>query len=378
MDTLREYVTLIFPDLEENTNTLQRKIKLLKSRKDDVDHELQNAACHSGKKRKRVVEDWRNNVENIIKEFETLEPRVQQSRRLYHVFSRQELAEQVERMTKEVTELVDQSDFPSGLFLEVDESIDRLLLIPQPNDQAFQRHLDDICTSLMDDGILSIGIYGMGGVGKTPLSKRVHDKLKESTFSGHVYWFTVSQEFSIDKSGHVYWVTVSQEFSIYKLQSDIAQALKLDFSCGSDVKKRTAQLFREFEKSGRSILILDDVWKQIKALEIGIPLKRDGCKLVVTSRSEEVCLRMSCKKIIKVNTLSKQEALDLFWKTLNRDELSVEVEEICKKMVNICDGLPLALITLAGSMRSVIDIHEWKDALEGLKVSCFEPVLEDT
>ncbi|CAI9773419.1 unnamed protein product [Fraxinus pennsylvanica] len=364
MDTLREYVTLIFPDLEEITHNLQRKIELLKSRKDGVDHELQNAACHSGKKRKREVEDWRNNVENIREEFETLEQRVQQSRSIYHVFKRQELAEQLERMTKVVTELDEQSDFPGGLSLAVDESIDQLLLTPEPTDQAFERNLLDICKSLMDVNVISIsiGIYGMGGVGKTTLAKRVHDQLKESTFSGHVYWVTVSQEFSIDK-----------------LQSDIAKALNLHFSCGSDKTKRAAQLFQEFKKRGRFVLILDDVWERIDAEKIGIPLKRNGCKLVVTSRSEEVCHRMSCKKIIKVNTLSDQEALDLFLQTLDHGEqLSVEVEEICEKMVNRCGGLPLALITLAGSMRSVIDIHEWKDALEGLKVSCLEPVLEDT
>ncbi|CAI9773422.1 unnamed protein product [Fraxinus pennsylvanica] len=320
-----------------------------------MDEKLQNAACHSGKKRKREVEDWRNNVENIREEFETLEQQVQQSRSIYHVFNRQKLAEQLEKMTKEATELVEQSDFPGGLSLEVDESIDQLLLTHEPIDQAFQRNLDDICMSLMDVKVtsISIGIYGMGGVGKTTLAKRVHDKLKESTFSGDVYWVTVSQEFSIDK-----------------LQSDMAEALNLHFSCGSDKTKRAAQLFQAFKKRERFVLILDDVWQWINAEKIGIPLKGDGCKLVVTSRSEDICRRMSCKKIIKVNTLPEPEALDLFFKTLDRDELSVEVKEICKKMVYRCDGLPLAVITLAGSVRGVTDIREWRDALKGLEESC--------
>ncbi|CAI9776501.1 unnamed protein product [Fraxinus pennsylvanica] len=297
----------------------------------------------SGKKCKKEVEDWLINVRRSIREFESLEQEVQ-CNRFYLVDSQQMLAERVERMNKEMAELVEQGDFSGGLFLEDNESIG----------PAFLQNFNDIWASFMDENILSIGIYGIGGVGKTTLARRVRDNLlNESKYSPHVFW-----------------ATISQEFSIYKLQNYIAQALKIGISIESDEKKRAAELFRGLKNKERFVLILDDVSKQIDTENIGIPLGMDGCKLIITSRSLEVCQQMGCQKIIKVNTLTEKEAWELFSNKLDCVELSPEAEDICKKMAKRCSGLPLALVALAGSMKGVTDIHEWRDASKELNKSC--------
>ncbi|XP_022889195.1 probable disease resistance protein At4g27220 [Olea europaea var. sylvestris] len=61
---------------------------------------------------------------------------------------------------------------------------------------------------------------------------------------------------------------------------------------------------------------------------------------------------------------------ELFLKKLGRVELHPEVERIRKNMVKRCGGLPLVLVTLAGSMRGLTGIYEWRDALEALEESC--------
>ncbi|XP_022889200.1 probable disease resistance protein At5g43740 [Olea europaea var. sylvestris] len=207
-------------------------------------------------------------------------------------------------MTTEVTELVEQSDFPRGIFVEVDESIDPLIMTAQHNGQEFLQNFDDIWASLMDDGVKRIGIYGMGRVAEITLALHVHDKLlKKSTFLGHVYWITVSQEFNIDK-----------------LQNDIAGVLKLDFSCIQGKKEICTY--------------------------IGWCLEANRCR--------EDCYSLRNEWMQK----------------LGRVELHPKVERICKNIVKRCGGLPLAFVTLAGSMRGVIGIYEWRDALEGLEESC--------
>jgi disease resistance protein RPS2 len=50
-------------------------------------------------------------------------------------------------------------------------------------------------------------------------------------------------------------------------------------------------------------------------------------------------------------------------------ELSPEVEQIAKSVTTECAGLPLGIITMAGSMRGVDDLHEWRNTLEKLKES---------
>ncbi|CAI9760449.1 unnamed protein product [Fraxinus pennsylvanica] len=284
MDPIEGIVKGVFkclgPDLEDNFYALQRKLELLTSRKDDVEEELKFSG---GKKRKQVVEDWLNNVEDIITEFETLRREVLCCK----FYTRQNLTEKVEMMTKEVTELLEQSDFPKGLFHEFDASL-----------RCRQRlsYMYRLLRILRDDNISRIGIWGLEEPG---------DNLSiESTYFDHV--------------DHV---RVSQESSIYKLQSDIAQALKLDFSCEDDEGKRAYILSEAFKRRGRSVLILDGVMKQIDVEKIGIPVGMNGCKLIITSPWKEVCRQMDCQRIIKANSVSEQEAWELFLKKFGSVQL---------------------------------------------------------
>jgi disease resistance protein RPS2 len=64
--------------------------------------------------------------------------------------------------------------------------------------QAFEDHKKTIWSWLMHDEVSTIGIYGMGGVGKTTLVKHIYDQLQKRRDSFcHVYWITVSQDTSI-------------------------------------------------------------------------------------------------------------------------------------------------------------------------------------
>ena len=67
--------------------------------------------------------------------------------------------------------------------------------------------------------------------------------------------------------------------------------------------------------------------------------------------------------------LSKEEALNFFLDKVGRNILHVPTlsKEIINSVVEECAGLPLAIVTVAGCMRGVYEIHEWRNALNELR-----------
>ncbi|KAL0384693.1 UNVERIFIED_CONTAM: Disease resistance protein RPS5 [Sesamum radiatum] len=224
--------------------------------------------------------------------------------------------------------------------------------------RSLKQNLKTVWAWLMNDVDSRIGIYGMGGVGKTTLAMHIHNKLlNDPKFKGRVYW-----------------INVSQDSNIHKLQHDIASVINLDLSSEDNENQRAAELFAALRKRRSFAFILDNVWNNFDIEKIGIPLGRDGSKLLITTRSVDVCHKMGCQKIIKVNVLNEEEAWELFLEKLGSGiKLPSDTEDIAKEVAKRCAGLPLGIITMGGSMRGVIDIHEWRDALEELKESSMGP-----
>ncbi|XP_034903984.1 disease resistance protein At4g27190-like [Populus alba] len=229
----------------------------------------------------------------------------------------------------------------------------------KPVGQAFEENTKEIWSLLMDDKVPTIGIYGMGGIGKTTILKHIYNELLQRP----------------NICDHVWWVIVSQDFSITRLQNLIAKCLHLDLANEDDDVHRAAKLSEELRTKQKWILILDDLWHNFELDEVGIPVLLKGCKLIMTTRSETVCHRMACHHKIKVKLLSEGEAWTLFMEKLGRDiALLPEVEGIAKDIAGECPGLPLGIIAVAGSLRGVDDPHEWRNTLNKLRESEFRDI----
>ncbi|KAJ9671380.1 hypothetical protein PVL29_025193 [Vitis rotundifolia] len=335
--------------LNENRTTLIEKMKRLECREQAINTELENAQYNRRKKAKREVENWLMEVQLVKDSAQQIKQEAGERR----YFSRFSFLSQFEANMKKVDEMFELGNFPNGILIDVHQDEENALLTAQLiGETTAKRNLENIWTCLEKGEIQSIGVWGMGGIGKTTVITHIHNQLLENR----------------DTFGHVYWVTVSKESSIRRLQDAIARKINLDLSEEEDEKIRAVFLFEALQKKEKFVLIFDDVWEVYAPRELGIPIGVDGGKLIITTRSRDVCLRMGCKEIIKMEPLSQEEAWELFNKTLERyNALSQNEEKIAKDIVKECGRLPLAIVTIARSMSVVYSISGWRNALNELR-----------
>ncbi|KAI9104183.1 hypothetical protein K1719_023019 [Acacia pycnantha] len=220
--------------------------------------------------------------------------------------------------------------------------------------KGFQRYTKQIWEWIMDDKVSAIGVWGIGGSGKTTLATHIHNKL-------------ILEEAGSDI--RVIWVTVSQKNSISHLQKVIARSIELDISDEFEVKRIAGKLLQAFKEMKKCVVILDDVWDHFFLKEIGFPMSDNRVKLILTTRILEVCEGMGCKNnTVKVESLDEDDSWALFEKIMGfHEELSSALEEIALNISDECEGLPLAIVRIATSMKGEKQVEEWSHMLECLQ-----------
>ncbi|KAK4858181.1 hypothetical protein QYF36_012411 [Acer negundo] len=303
--------------------------------------------CRLGKSPKYEVKNWLENIQMIIHDAENIESTIGKGK----YFSRARLAKLVDKKIQELKEYHQKSSSFHSLVIDAPPASGIILPTTKlAGETTAKKDMDEIWGYLMGNEIKKIGVCGMGGAGKTTIMTHVNNKLLKET-----------------KFDNVIWVTLSQTMDLLKLQKEIAVALKENFQETEDVKRRAGML-SEMLRRRRFTLILDDVWENISLEELGIPepTEENGCKLVITTRSLDVCRVMGCKPV-QVKLLSEKEALELFFE---KAELNISkvptLSEIVELMAKQCASLPLAIVAVASSMKGEEDIHEWRNALHEL------------
>ncbi|GLU15734.1 hypothetical protein SLE2022_322030 [Rubroshorea leprosula] len=335
-------------NFDEAVSELRREWEALNSRKEDIISEVKTEVLW-GKEVKHEVQGWLDHVQEINDEVKAVQEKIQRVK----WYSRGCLRKLVCKKIEVVKKIRGQGCFPDGLV--VDRPPTRGIIMSIDNVVGEDSAKEKIRGYLVGNEVRKIGVCGIGGVGKTTIMKHINNELV--------------REAKFDK---VIWVTVSYPLDVIKLQENIARTIAGDdkqrLSEGEDKERRAAEL-KSVMGRVRHVLILDDVWEVFSLIEVGIPEPtiHNGSKIVITSRSIDVCQKMGCE-IVKVEPLSFQESLNLFLDKVGRHICQVpNLERILKFIVQECGGLPLAIVVIAESMKGEEDVEVWNNALTELR-----------
>ncbi|XP_039134849.1 probable disease resistance protein At1g61300 [Dioscorea cayenensis subsp. rotundata] len=225
-----------------------------------------------------------------------------------------------------------------------------------------ERKKGEILQCIMNPEVSKIGIFGMGGVGKTTIMRHIYNQLKEK-----------KDDFAI-----VMWVDVSRSFNLEKIQEKIAEKFGCDLSSSTDETSRALVLHEAFKRRRNFVIFLDDVWESVSLQDVGIP-EANGCngsKIVWTTRFVNVCHSMESQREIKVECLAGEESWALFKEKVGGEDviMSPEIEPIARKVACECGGLPLALVTVGRALRKEHHLEIWRNALQELKTSSTDQI----
>ncbi|RHN79198.1 putative P-loop containing nucleoside triphosphate hydrolase, leucine-rich repeat domain, L [Medicago truncatula] len=352
----RQASYLIF--YKDNFKVLKDHVEDLEAARDVMIHSVERERGN-GKEIEKNVLNWLEKVNEVIEKANCLQndPRrfnVRCSASSFpNLVLRHQLSRKATKIAKDVLQVQGRGIFDQVGYLP---PLDVVASFPTRDGEKYDTReslKEDIVKALADPTSCNIGLYGLGGVGKTTLVEKVAQIAKQRKLFNNVVM-----------------TEVSKNPNIKLIQDEIADFLNLRFEETTILGR--AQRLRQRIKMEKSILIiLDNVWTKLDLKIVGIPFGKEhkSCKLLMTSRNQEVLLQMDVPKdfTFKVELMSENETWSLFQFMVGDVVKDRNLKGIPFQVAKKCAGLPLRVVTVAGAMKNKRDIQSWKNAFRQLQ-----------
>nr|XP_024393635.1 TMV resistance protein N-like [Physcomitrium patens] len=192
----------------------------------------------------------------------------------------------------------------------------------------------------------------MGGIGKTTIAKAILTSVKD------MYNASCFVE-CIESGGDCYTTScnILEQFKVKSKPKDIKEAQKM---------------LKSFLEENKTILVFDDVKNQ-NQIEDVVPMDdifaNNGSTLIATTRDSKA-MKHCGKEVYKMNVeeLDEGASMKLFITySCGQENLPNELNEIAKKIVRACNGLPLSLKVMGAFLKENKRLRCWERALQKLK-----------
>ncbi|XP_057744607.1 putative disease resistance protein At3g14460 [Arachis stenosperma] len=196
-----------------------------------------------------------------------------------------------------------------------------------------------------------ISVVGMGGVGKTTLAQCLYNN--KDLMDG------------VDLKA---WICVSEKFDVVETTKNVIKGISSGV-CSLDSFDLLQQDLKKKLSEKKFFIVLDDVWSEDADMwnSFIVPFQhgRKGSTILLTTRKENVGPTVQNYSSYSLKGLSNDFCWSIFAYNASFPESngSSELEVIGRKIVERCDGLPLAAETLGRLLRSKHDAGEWNKIL---------------
>ncbi|XP_027928398.1 TMV resistance protein N-like isoform X3 [Vigna unguiculata] len=219
----------------------------------------------------------------------------------------------------------------------------------QPRVQALE---DKLRLSSKSDDVQVLGIWGMGGIGKTTHAVVLYDKMSHR-FDASCFIEDVSKLYR--DGGH----TAVQKQIIHQTLDEKCLDTYSPIEISGIVRNRLHKI--------KVLIVLDNVdeLEQLQELAINSKLLFRGSRMVIISRDEHILKVYGAHVIHEVSLMNDKDARELFYTKAfeSEEQNSSSCVELIPEVLKYAQCLPLA-VRVIGSFLCRRDSSEWRDTLD--------------
>ncbi|XP_045823829.1 uncharacterized protein LOC123916419 isoform X2 [Trifolium pratense] len=342
-----------------NFSMLSVHVKDLEAAKERITHSVEEEK-RNGKKIETDVMNWLEKVDEVIEKANQLQKDPLRANARCSAWSfpnlilRHQLSRKATKIVKDVNEVQEKGKFDRiGYLPTLDGEASSSSTKGGENYETRESLKENIMKALTHQNSCNIGVYGLGGVGKTTLLQEV---------------FEISKQRKLFDT--IVTTNVTKDPDIKTIQGEIADLLGLRFD-EETILGRAHRLRQRIMMEKNILIILDDIWTKLDLKKVGIPFgnKHNGCKLLMTSRNQDVLLQMDVPKDLtfKLELMSENETWSLFQFMAGDVIKDSNLKGVAIQVAKKCEGLPLVVVAVARALKDKRDVQSWKDALRRLQ-----------